>query len=86
MLGRISLATYRATAAVIAPETNRLMPNWRVDRRDFAVQAARFTFAQLKSPYPSRTDAQVWRMVGVTPTLGRDFRRQRPGTGGPVDR
>jgi hypothetical protein len=40
------------------------------DYGDFAVQAANSTFAQLKSLYPSRTDAQVWRMVGVTPMLG----------------
>jgi hypothetical protein len=42
------------------------------DDGDFAVQAARSTFAQLKSLYPSRTDAQVWRMVGVTPMLGQN--------------
>jgi hypothetical protein len=40
------------------------------DYGDFAVQAANNTFAQLKSLYPSRTDAQVWRMLGVTPMLG----------------
>jgi cellulose binding protein with CBM2 domain len=42
------------------------------DYGDFAVQAARSTFAQLTSLYPSRTDAQVWRMVGVTPMLGQN--------------
>ena len=42
------------------------------DYGDFAVQAARSTFAQLKSLYPARTDAQVWRMVGVTPMLGQN--------------
>jgi hypothetical protein len=40
------------------------------DYGDFAVQAANNTFAQLKSLYPTRTDAQVWRMLGVTPMLG----------------
>ena len=40
------------------------------DYGDFAVQAANSTFAQVKSLYPSRTDAQVWKMVGVTPMLG----------------
>lgn len=40
------------------------------DYGDFAVQAANSTFAQLKTLYPSKTDAQVWRMVGVTPMLG----------------
>jgi hypothetical protein len=42
------------------------------DYGDFAVQAARATFAQLKSLYPTRTDGQVWRMVGVTPMLGQN--------------
>ena len=40
------------------------------DYGDFAVQAANSTFAQIKSLYPGRTDAQVWKMVGVTPMLG----------------
>ncbi|MCU7727876.1 glycosyl hydrolase family 18 protein [Actinoplanes sp. KI2] len=40
------------------------------DYGDFAVQAANSTFAQVKSLYPDRTDAQVWKMVGVTPMLG----------------
>ncbi|MFR0357223.1 cellulose binding domain-containing protein [Streptomyces sediminimaris] len=43
-----------------------------VDYGDAAVQAARSTFAQLKSLYPGRTDAQVWGMVGVTPMLGQN--------------
>jgi hypothetical protein len=38
----------------------------------FAVQAAQSTFAQLKTLYPSKTNAQVWRMVGVTPMLGKN--------------
>ncbi|MEV4299426.1 hypothetical protein [Microbispora rosea] len=37
-----------------------------------AVRAANSTFAQLKSPYPSLSDAQVWRMAGVTPRLGQN--------------
>jgi hypothetical protein len=40
------------------------------DYGDFAVQAANSTFNQVKSLYPSRTDAQLWKMVGVTPMLG----------------
>jgi len=40
------------------------------DYGDFAVAAANATFAQLKSLYSGRTDAQVWKMVGVTPMLG----------------
>src|SRR5689334_130501 len=40
------------------------------DYGDFAVQAANSTFAQIKSLYSGRTDAQVWKMVGVTPMLG----------------
>jgi hypothetical protein len=38
----------------------------------FAVQAAQSTFSQLKGLYPSKTDAQVWRMLGVTPMLGKN--------------
>ncbi|WP_034594418.1 cellulose binding domain-containing protein [Hamadaea tsunoensis] len=40
------------------------------DYGDLAVQAANSTFSQLKTLYPSKTDAQLWRMVGVTPMLG----------------
>lgn len=42
------------------------------DYGDFAVQAANSTFSQLKALYPGKTDAQVWRMVGVTPMLGQN--------------
>ncbi|MGW3244015.1 cellulose binding domain-containing protein [Streptomyces sp. NPDC001070] len=42
------------------------------DYGDAAVQAANSTFAQLKSLYPNKTDAQVWAMVGVTPMLGQN--------------
>jgi hypothetical protein len=42
------------------------------DYGDFAVQAAQSTFNQLKSLYPGKSDAQVWRMVGVTPMLGKN--------------
>jgi hypothetical protein len=43
-----------------------------VDYGDAAVQAANSLFGQLKSLYPGRTDAQIWRMVGVTPMLGQN--------------
>jgi len=42
------------------------------DYGDFAVQAANSLFNQLRSLYPTRTDAQLWRMVGVTPMLGQN--------------
>ena len=42
------------------------------DYGDFAVQAANSTFAQVKSLYPSFSDATVWKMVGVTPMLGQN--------------
>ncbi|WP_432829967.1 cellulose binding domain-containing protein [Dactylosporangium sp. CA-092794] len=42
------------------------------DYGNFAVQAAQSTFTQLKGLYPSKTDAQVWRMLGVTPMLGKN--------------
>jgi hypothetical protein len=37
-----------------------------------AIQAAQSTFNQLKSIYTGRSDAQLWRMVGVTPMLGQN--------------
>lgn len=43
-----------------------------VDYGDAAIQAASSTFAQLKGLYPNLSDAQVWRMVGVTPMLGQN--------------
>ncbi|GIG59032.1 hypothetical protein Lfu02_34040 [Longispora fulva] len=42
------------------------------DYGGFAVQAAQSTFTQLKALYPAKTDAQVWKMVGVTPMLGKN--------------
>ncbi|MEU7866246.1 cellulose binding domain-containing protein [Dactylosporangium sp. NPDC049140] len=42
------------------------------DYGNFAVQAAQSTFTQLKGLYPSKTDAQIWRMLGVTPMLGKN--------------
>ncbi|HEY0638049.1 MAG TPA: cellulose binding domain-containing protein [Pseudonocardiaceae bacterium] len=41
-----------------------------VDYGDAAVQAARSVHAQLRTLYPALSDAQLWRMVGVTPMLG----------------
>jgi chitinase len=38
----------------------------------FAVQAAQSTFNQLRTLYPTRTTAQLWRLVGVTPMLGQN--------------
>jgi hypothetical protein len=37
-----------------------------------AIDAANATFNQLKSIYPGKTTAQLWRMVGVTPMLGQN--------------
>ena len=42
------------------------------DYGDFAVAAANSLFGQLKSLYPSKTNAQLWKMVGVTPMLGQN--------------
>jgi Carbohydrate binding domain/Fibronectin type III domain len=42
------------------------------DYGDFAVQAANSVFNQLKGLYPSKTTAQLWKMVGVTPMLGQN--------------
>ena len=38
----------------------------------FATQAAQSTFNQIKSLWTTKTDAQVWQMVGVTPMLGKN--------------
>ncbi|GLW33718.1 carbohydrate-binding protein [Actinoplanes regularis] len=40
------------------------------DYGNFAVDAANSTFNQLKSLYAGRSDAELWKMVGVTPMLG----------------
>jgi hypothetical protein len=37
---------------------------------DLAIQAAQRTHDQLATLYPARSDAALWRMVGVTPMLG----------------
>jgi hypothetical protein len=37
---------------------------------DLAIQAATSLHGQLKTIYPAKTDAQLWRMVGVTPMIG----------------
>ena len=42
------------------------------DYGDLAVEAAESTFNQLKELFPDRSDAAVWRMVGVTPMLGQN--------------
>ena len=42
------------------------------DYGDFAIAAANATFSQLKGLYPGKSDAQVRRMLGVTPMLGQN--------------
>lgn len=37
---------------------------------EYAIQAATATHDQLAQLYPGRTDAELWRMVGVTPMIG----------------
>ena len=36
----------------------------------YAIDAAQATEAQLAAAYPSRTSAQLWKMIGVTPMIG----------------
>ncbi|WP_343952732.1 carbohydrate-binding protein, partial [Nonomuraea longicatena] len=43
-----------------------------IDYGDAAVQAATSTFNQLRTLYPGKSEAQLWRMVGVTPMLGQN--------------
>jgi chitodextrinase len=38
----------------------------------FATQAAQSTFNQIKSLWTTKTDAQIWLMVGVTPMIGKN--------------
>ena len=46
-------------------------PNPQGKMGDYAIAAADATFAQLKQVYgTSKTDAALWRMVGVTPMIG----------------
>jgi len=42
------------------------------DYGDFAVQAAQSTMNQMRTLYPAKSTAQLWRMVGVTPMLGQN--------------
>jgi hypothetical protein len=43
-----------------------------VDLGAAAIQAARSTFNQLRSLFPSKTDTALWAMIGVTPMLGEN--------------
>jgi hypothetical protein len=45
-------------------------PNPAGKMGDYAIAAANSLFSQLKGLYGSRTDAQLWQMVGVTPMIG----------------
>jgi Cellulose binding domain len=42
------------------------------DHADQAIAAANATFGQLRSLYPAKSDAALWRMLGVTPMLGQN--------------
>jgi hypothetical protein len=42
------------------------------DDGDAAVKAAQSTHDQLKQIYSSKSDTQIWKMVGVTPMLGKN--------------
>jgi hypothetical protein len=42
------------------------------DHASQAIAAANATFNQLRSLYPSKTTAQLWRMIGITPMLGQN--------------
>jgi hypothetical protein len=42
------------------------------DYGDLAIQATKSTAAQLKALFPNLSDAQVFRMIGVTPMLGKN--------------
>jgi chitinase len=42
------------------------------DYGPLATQAGQSTFNQLRTIFPTRTTAQLWRMVGVTPMLGKN--------------
>ncbi len=39
---------------------------------NYAVSALNATFSQVKSLYLSKSDAQLWQMLGVTPMIGQN--------------
>ncbi|TJZ73477.1 hypothetical protein FAZ21_09790 [Chitiniphilus eburneus] len=39
---------------------------------DLAVQAATSLFSQIKPIFPTKTDAELWAMIGVTPMIGQN--------------
>ena len=46
-------------------------PNPQGKMGDYAIQAAASTFAQLQGVYgTTKTEAQLWRMIGITPMIG----------------
>ncbi|MEA2702631.1 MAG: hypothetical protein QOD63_576, partial [Actinomycetota bacterium] len=47
-------------------------PNPAGKMGQYAIDAATNLRAQLQSLYPAKTDAQLWRMVGITPMIGQN--------------
>jgi hypothetical protein len=39
---------------------------------DLAISAAQQTFGQLRGIYPSKTDPELWAMIGITPMIGQN--------------
>ncbi|AHL22682.1 glycosyl hydrolase family 18 protein [Thermococcus nautili] len=37
---------------------------------DYAIQAAQNTFKQLKELFPNKSDAEIWKMISITPMIG----------------
>ncbi|MDP8215249.1 MAG: cellulase family glycosylhydrolase [Candidatus Euphemobacter frigidus] len=46
-------------------------PNPDGQMAEYAIEAAESLFDQLKSLYPEKSDSRLWRMVGITPMIGR---------------
>ncbi|WP_020673727.1 chitinase [Amycolatopsis nigrescens] len=66
------------TAGVVLDKVNVMAMDYYqgpADQGAKAIQAGRSTQAQLKTVYPDVADAELWRMVGVTPMLGQNDSR-----------
>jgi len=62
-------------AMTVRNDTGSTLTAWRLVGSQMgtaAIQAATSTRDQLRGLYPTRTDTQLWAMVGVTPMIGQN--------------
>ena len=70
---QISLLNNAVSNGLRVDVVNLMTMDYANDSRDMgaaATQAATSTVNQLKSVYPSKTTAQLWHMIGITPDIG----------------